>query len=88
MSNYTIKIKNSAKKDLKKIKASNLRKQFEEIVSVLKEDPYYPSQSFEKLFPKHEGRYSRRLNHQHRVVYKVNEETKEVEIYSTWSHYE
>ena len=88
MSNYTIKIKNSAKKDLKKLKASNLRKQFEEIVSVLKDDPYYPSQSFEKLFPKHEGRYSRRLNHQHRVVYKVNEDTKEVEIYSTWSHYE
>ncbi|MGO3372169.1 type II toxin-antitoxin system YoeB family toxin, partial [Pseudolactococcus laudensis] len=38
--------------------------------------------------PKKEGRYSRRINHQHRVVYKVNEELKKVEIYSAWSHYE
>lgn len=88
MSNYSIQIKNSAKVDLRKIKQLNLRAQFEKVVQTLKEDPYLPTQSFEKLKPTHEGRYSRRLNRQHRVVYRVNEDEKIVEIYSAWTHYE
>ncbi|AKG73517.1 Txe/YoeB family addiction module toxin [Salinicoccus halodurans] len=88
MSNYRIVIKNSAKSDLKKIKHSNLKSQFEDVIDVLKENPYYPNQSFEKLQPKNQGRYSRRINQQHRVVYKVDDSLKQVEIYSAWSHYE
>lgn len=88
MSKYSIQIKNSAKVDLRKIKQSNLRAQFEKVIQTLKEDPYLPTQSFEKLKPTHEGRYSRRLNRQHRVVYRVNEGEKIVEIYSAWTHYE
>ncbi|WP_313628069.1 Txe/YoeB family addiction module toxin [Enterococcus italicus] len=88
MSNYSIQIKNSAKVDLRKIKQLNLRAQFEKVVQTLKEDPYLPTQSFEKLKPTHEGRYSRRLNRQHRVVYRVNEDEKIVEIYSAWTRYE
>ncbi|MGM8139626.1 Txe/YoeB family addiction module toxin [Enterococcus italicus] len=88
MSKYSIQIKNSAKVDLRKIKQSNLRAQFEKVIQTLKEDPYLPTQSFEKLKPTHESRYSRRLNRQHRVVYRVNEDEKIVEIYSAWTHYE
>ncbi|HDG3494641.1 TPA: Txe/YoeB family addiction module toxin, partial [Staphylococcus aureus] len=51
MSNYTVKIKNSAKSDLKKIKHSYLKKSFLEIVETLKNDPYKITQSFEKLEP-------------------------------------
>ena len=32
--------------------------------------------------------YSRRINVQHRVVYKVDDEKKEIVIYSAWGHYE
>ena len=85
---YTVFIKNSAKSDLKKIKNSPLRRQFEAIISQLKEDPYFPNQSFEKLVPPALGKYSRRLNSQHRVVYKILEKEKRVEIYAAWSHYE
>ncbi len=46
------------------------------------------TQSFEKLPPQSSGFYSRRINRQHRVVYKVNETLKRVEIYSAWTHYE
>lgn len=53
-----------------------------------KYDPYQQSQSFEKSHPKHLGRYSRRINHQHRVVYTIDEENKEVFILAAWSHYE
>lgn len=89
MSNYSVKIKNSAKDDLKKIKQSNLKTQFEKVIHTLKEDPYLLTQSFEKLKPTHthEGRYSRRLNRQHRIVYKVKEDEKLVKIYSAWTHY-
>ncbi|MCG1795425.1 Txe/YoeB family addiction module toxin [Staphylococcus epidermidis] len=88
MAKYKINIKNSAKTDLKKIKSSHLQEQFLKIVEILKYDPYQQSQSFEKLHPKHLGRYSRRINHQHRVVYTIDEENKEVLILTAWSHYE
>ena len=88
MNNYSVMIKNSAKADLKEIKQSNLKPQFEKVIQTLKEDPYLPTQSFEKLKPTHEDRYSRRLNRQHRVVYKVDEDEHVVEIYSARTHYE
>lgn len=85
---YAIKVKSSAKRDLKKIKGSYLEKSFLEIIEQLKQNPYQKNQSFEKLVPPIKGFYSRRINVQHRVVYKVNEENKTVVIYSAWSHYE
>ena len=88
MTMYEVVIKNSAKKDLKKIKQSHLKENFNEIVQVLKKDPFSPTQSFEKLQPKSSGLYSRRINQQHRVVYKVDEIARRVEIYSAWTHYE
>src|SRR5699024_4895328 len=39
-------------------------------------------QSFEKLEPKNQGRHLRRINQQHRGVYIVDENLKQVEIYS------
>ena len=88
MTVYEVIIKNSAKKDLKKIKQSLLKENFNRVVQTLKEDPFAPTQSFEKLHPKSTGLYSRRINQQHRVVYKVDEDARRVEIYSAWTHYE
>ena len=84
MNQYQVRIKNSAKNDLKK---SNLKESFMKVLSILKEDPYKPTQTFEKLQPKSAGHYSLRLNNQHRVVYTVNDETKTVDICSAWTHY-
>lgn len=88
MNSFEVFIKNSAKKDLEKIKQSHLIENFNEIVQALKENPFAPTQSFEKLQPKSAGLYSRRINQQHRVIYKVDEVARLVEIYSTWTHYE
>lgn len=85
---YTVRIKNSAKSDLKKIKHSNLKDNYKKIEEQLKKNPYEPNQSFEKLEPPMAKKYSRRLNIQHRVVYTVDDEAKVVTIYSAWSHYE
>ena len=87
MSNYTVKIKNSAKLDLKKIKHPYLKKTFIEIVETLK-NHIKITQSFEKLEPKYLERYSRRINLQHRVVYTIDDRNKVVLILSAWSHYD
>ena len=88
MTAYQVVIKNSAKKDLKKIKQSHLEENFNEVIQVLKENPFAQTQSFEKLQPRSAGLYSRRINQQHRVIYKVDENARRVEIYSAWTHYE
>jgi Txe/YoeB family toxin of toxin-antitoxin system len=84
---YRVTIKNSAKADLRKLKGSYLKDRFLEIVETLKESPYSPKDNFEKLLPSGSGLCSRRLNHQHRVVCRINEQEKTVEIYSAWTHY-
>jgi Txe/YoeB family toxin of toxin-antitoxin system len=84
---YAVVIKNSAKPDLEKLWDSYLKQRFLEIVETLKNDPYAPTDSFEKLLPYQRGLYSRRLNHQHRIVYRVDEREKQVEIFAVWSHY-
>lgn len=85
---YHGRIKNSAKPDLKKIKRSNLKDNFQDIIDQHKKDPYKKNQGFEKLEPPILGKYSRRINIKHRVVYTVDDVNKIVSIYSAWSHYE
>ncbi|WP_139008720.1 Txe/YoeB family addiction module toxin [Lactococcus lactis] len=85
---WTVEIKNSAKSDLKKLKQSNLKESFLEIVKQLKKNPFEPNQSLEKLQPPVAGKYSRRINSQHWVVYTVDKKSKRVMIYSAWTHYE
>ena len=83
---YAIKLKRSANKDLKKIKGSYLEKSFLQIIEQLRKDPLAPNQGFEKLVLPIKGFYSRRINIQHRLVYKVDQDTQTVIIYSAWSH--
>lgn len=85
---WQIDLKKSVLKDLAKIKKSGLTKQFDDVYKQLKVDPYSPTQRFEKLKPPVDGKYSRRVNGQHRVVYQVNNETKIVTILSAYGHYE
>jgi len=47
----------------------------------------YPP-SYEKLTGDLLGFYLIRINRQHRIVYKVNEENKEILIYRMWTYYE
>ncbi|MDR0899285.1 MAG: Txe/YoeB family addiction module toxin [Lactobacillaceae bacterium] len=84
---YRIEIKNSAKSDLKKIKNAKLISQFEKVRNQLQLNPFEPNQYFERLTPPGTGKYSRRINHQHRVVYKVDVEEKIVQILSAYGHY-
>lgn len=81
---YSVRIKNSAKSDLKKIKKSNLKTSFQDIVDQLKKDPYKKDQGFEKLEPPISDKSSRRINIKHRVVYTIDDTNKIVNIFSAW----
>jgi len=57
-------------------------------VDILEQNPFqYPPQ-YEKLAGKLQGKYSRRINDKHRLVYEVDEARQAVFILSLWSHYE
>ncbi|HFE9852281.1 Txe/YoeB family addiction module toxin [Enterococcus faecalis] len=83
---YTIKIKKNARKDLSKLKAVHLNKKFDELIKIIKENPYQSPPSYEKLVGL--NYLSRRLNIQHRLIYTVDDSSNQVIILSVWSHYE
>lgn len=76
------------KKDIPLLKRSKLYDQFEEIVEILKSNPYSNIRRMEKLNPKNKKIFSMRINGQHRVVYTIDKKQKTVVVWSAWSHYE
>ncbi|MDX9962915.1 Txe/YoeB family addiction module toxin [Desulfobacter postgatei] len=77
-----------AQKDAKKLSTSGLKSKAEEIIDILKENPYQTPPSYEKLVGDLSGAYSRRLNIQHRIVYQVINADKIVKVLRMWTHYE
>lgn len=83
---YKIEYHKKVVKDIEKLKSSNLAKNAKKIIEMIKENPFQNSPPYEKLVGDLKGIYSRRINIQNRLIYKVNENT--VQILSMWTHYE
>ena len=83
---FNSKIAEKDKENIKKIPA--LKDNVDKLVEILKENPFKNPPRYEKLTGNLKGLYSRRINKQHRLVYKVFEQEKTVKIVSMWSHYE
>ncbi len=77
-----------AQKDAKKLAASGFKKKAQELLDVLKENPFQNPPPYEKLVGDLSGAYSRRINIQHRLVYQVIEEERVVKVLKLWTHYE
>lgn len=77
-----------AQKDAQKLAASGLKAKAQELLTVLKENPFQNPPPYEKLVGDLAGAYSRRINIQHRLVYEVLEEQNIVKVLRMWSHYE
>lgn len=88
MVNYRVVFTKQAQKDAKKLSASGLKAQAEQLIDILRDNPYQTPPSFEKLVGDLAGAYSRRINIQHRLVYQVIDEEKVVKILRMWTHYE
>ncbi|MEX0662841.1 MAG: Txe/YoeB family addiction module toxin [Balneolaceae bacterium] len=88
MSNYKLVYTKQAKKDAKKAASSGLKSKIEDLLKMIKKDPFAEYPPYEKLVGKLEGAYSRRINIQHRLVYQVYEKEKVVKVIRMWTHYD
>ena len=88
MSNYKLVYTKQAKKDAKKAASSGFKSKIENLLEIIKEDPFEEYPPYEKLAGNLEGAYSRRINIQHRLVYQVYEKEKIVKVIRMWIHYE
>jgi Txe/YoeB family toxin of toxin-antitoxin system len=85
---WTIVFAKDALKDAKKLGASGLKANAQELLEVLTVDPFQNPPSYEKLVGDLEGAYSRRINIQHRLVYEVFKKERTVRVLRMWTHYE
>jgi Txe/YoeB family toxin of toxin-antitoxin system len=86
--NWKLDFSHKAKQDAKLVKKSNFAKTVSKLLDILETNPYQNPPPFEKLQPPNANKYSRRINVQHRLVYKTDDEKKLVTVLSMWTHYE
>lgn len=77
-----------ARKDAKKIQAAGLRGRVDELLSVLRVNPFQNPPPYERLVGDLAGAYSRRINIKHRLVYQVYKTERTVKVLRMWTHYE
>jgi toxin YoeB len=57
------------------------------LLALLRKNPYAQYPPYEKLIGELNGAYSRRINHQHRLVYTIHDKERTVKVISMWEHY-
>lgn len=84
---WIIKFTKNAEKDKKLIKNSGLEEKVKKLLNLIANNPFENPPSYEKLVGDLDGCYLRRINLQHRLVYKVYKDINTIVIHSMWSHY-
>lgn len=77
-----------AQKDAKKLYSTGLKNKAQNLICIIKENPYQNPPPYEKLIGDLSGSYSRRINIQHRLVYQVYEKEKTIKVIRLWTHYD
>jgi len=85
---FRVVFSKAAQKDAKKIARSNLRPRVEQLLEILRRNPYETPPRFERLVGDLDGALSRRINAQHRLVYQVVDAERVVKVLRMWTHYE
>lgn len=85
---WIIKFTKNAEKDKKFLKGAGLEEKTKKLLNLVAKNPFSNPPSFEKLVGDLQGYYSRRINLQHRLVYKVYKDTNTIVVHSMWSHYD
>ena len=88
MVEYKIIFSQIADKDKKLLKQAGLENKTKELLNLIAIDPFQTPPTFEKLKGNLIGYYSRRINYQHRLVYEVDENRKEIFILKMWTLYD
>ena len=82
---YKLVFTNKGEKDLEKLLKSEHKERGIKLLDVLSKDPFQVPPPLEMLTGEWAGHYSRLINVQHRIVYKVYDNV--VEIAYCWTHY-
>ena len=85
---WTLYFTKQAQKDARKLRSAGLVPKAEELLAILRRNPFQQPPPFEKLRGDLKGAYSRRINIQHRLVYQVLEKEHAVKVLRMWTHYE
>ena len=88
MSRWRVVFTRQAQRDAKKLSAAGLRPKAEKLLLLLAENPFQTPPPYEKLLGDLAGAYSRRINIQHRLVYRLDEPQRVVMVIRMWTHYE
>ena len=83
---YIIYFTKTAEKQKKLLKTAGLEKKTKELLNIIEKDPFQSPPPYEKLVGDLKGKYSRRINITHRLVYSVEDNI--IRISSMWTHYE
>lgn len=85
---YALVFSKHAVTDARKLAAAGLKAKAEDLLEVLRGNPFQNPPPYEKLVGDLAGAYSRRISIQHRVVYEVLQDERVVKVLRMWSHYE
>ena len=85
---YKIIYTKTSLKDIPKLKSAHLDTHAKNLIDIIRNNPFQVPLPYEKLVGDFQGLYSRRINRQHRIVYEVDEEKKEIHIIRMWTHYD
>jgi Txe/YoeB family toxin of toxin-antitoxin system len=77
-----------AQKDAQKLADSGLKARAQELLAIVKGNPFQNLPPYEKLVGDLNGAYSRRINIQHKLVYEVLQSDKTIKVLRMWSRYE
>lgn len=72
----------NAEKDKKLLKRAGLGKKAKKLLDVLRTNPFQNPPAYEKLIGDLDGYYSRRINVQHHLVYRVLEKRNQVIVHA------
>ncbi len=86
--NWRLLFSRQAGKDAAKLKGSGLQAGADALLDVLEKDPFRNPPPFEKLVGDLRGFHSRRINIQHRLVYRVDRDSRRVFVERMWTHYQ
>ena len=85
---WSVVYSKQAKKDARKAKSAGFKDKIQQLIEIIRQDPFTNPPPFERLVGDLKGAVSRRINIQHRLVYEVIDDTQTVKVLRMWTHYD
>ncbi|MBP9665330.1 MAG: Txe/YoeB family addiction module toxin [Pyrinomonadaceae bacterium] len=85
---WTLRYSKEARKDAERLHRARLGTKAAILLEIMAVNPFQNPPPYEKLSGELRGRFSRRINIHHRIVYEVIKKEKIVNVLRMWTHYE